>query len=47
MPARPPSGAPETVSVIMPTLARPQRADALRAAIDSVVSQAGVRAVPL
>ena len=47
MPARPPSGAPETVSVIMPTLARPQRADTLRAAIASVVSQAGVRAVPL
>ncbi len=31
----------------MPTLARPQRADALRAAIGSVLSQAGVRAVPL
>lgn len=31
----------------MPTLARPQRADTLRAAIASVVSQAGVRAVPL
>lgn len=47
MSASPDSSALETVSVIMPTLALRQRADSLRAAIASVVSQSGVRAVPL
>ena len=47
MAVHPGSGALETVGVIMPTLALRQRADALRAAITSAVSQSGVRAIPL
>jgi hypothetical protein len=47
MPVHPGSGALESVGVIMPTLALAHRADALRAAISSVVSQSGVRAIPL
>ncbi|RPH59144.1 MAG: glycosyltransferase family 2 protein, partial [Burkholderiales bacterium] len=48
--AMPATRVPDTVpsvSVIMPTLARPQRARSLRAAVDSVLSQSGVRATPL
>jgi glycosyltransferase involved in cell wall biosynthesis len=37
----------QTISVIIPTLARGDRAAKLRRAIESVVSQEGVRAVPL
>ena len=37
----------QTISVIMPTCARRERAELLRRAIDSVLAQAGVRAVPL
>jgi hypothetical protein len=36
-----------TISVVIPTLARRERATYLRRAIDSVLSQQGVRAVPL
>jgi hypothetical protein len=36
-----------TVSVIMPTLARPARAPLLRRALESVLGQSGVRAVPI
>ena len=38
---------PATVSVIMPTLARPERASSLFRAIESVTCQEGVRCVPL
>ena len=37
----------QTVSVILPTLARPERTELVRRALDSVLSQKGVRAIPL
>jgi len=42
-----PAVAPESVTVIMPTLAQARRARVLEAAVSSVLSQPGVLAVPL
>lgn len=47
MSVRSAAGVPDTVSVIMPTLARARRATALHAALRSVLAQVGVRAVPI
>ena len=38
---------PVSVAVVMPTEARPDRADLLRRALESVLSQQGVRAIPI